>query len=430
MPDVHVSCKGRLSGDIRVPGDKSIAHRGLMCGAMASGWTRIAGVPAGADVSATMRALNLCGVQTQRNGDAVIVHGAGPKAWNADNVVIDCANSGTTMRILMGLLASMDTNAMLTGDASLSRRPMERVAEPLRRMGARIELSESGTPPVRMRPAHRFQGIEYVLPTASAQVKTAILLAALRARGRTTLRGQIDSRDHTERMLPQFGARIDCNEGSISIEGGQRLRGVFLSVPGDPSSAAYWIAAALLVPGSAIEIANVCLNPTRTGFIEVLRRMGARIETSVIRRHPEPVGTVFGTADGLRATTVQPIEISSLIDELPLLAVLATQADGRTTVTGAAELRVKETDRIARVADFLRAMGATIDTTDDGFSIAGPQPLNGALIDPQGDHRIAMSSAVAALAARGQTTIRGAECVAVSYPAFFSTLQTVGGDVQ
>lgn len=430
MAEVRIASTPALRGSLRVPGDKSIAHRALICGALAHGWTRIAGVPRSADVSATIRALNACGVQTQRNDDAVVVHGAGPDAWLASGNTIDCANSGTTMRLLMGVLASQPGRVRLTGDASLSRRPMRRIAEPLRGMGARVTLSEGGVAPVEIEGAPGLHGIAYELPLPSAQVKTALLLAGLRAEGETVLRGRVDSRDHTERMLPRFGAALDVRGGAISLQGGRRMRGVFVDIPGDPSSAAFWLAAALITQQSRIELRGVGLNPTRTGFLDVLRRMGAGIETRVQRSEPEPAGTIVVESSQLRAVSIIGSDVPALIDELPLLAVLATQAEGTTVVRDASELRVKESDRIEAVAAMLRAMGATVETFEDGFSITGPQQLHGAVVESHGDHRIAMGAAIAALAATGETEIRGAECVGVSYPSFFSALRSLGGSVQ
>ena len=430
MAEVRVASTPALRGSLRVPGDKSIAHRALICGALASGWTRIAGVPRSADVSATIRALNTCGVQTQRNDDAVVIHGAGPDAWLASGMTIDCANSGTTMRMLMGVLASQPGSATLTGDASLSRRPMRRIAEPLRDMGAGVTLSEGGVAPVEICGSRELRAIAYELPLPSAQVKTALLLAGLRADGETVLRGRVDSRDHTERMLPRFGAALDVRGGAIALHGGRRMRGVFVDVPGDQSSAAFWLAAALVTRESRIELRGVGLNPTRTGFIDVLRRMGAAIETRVQRSEPEPTGTIVVESSRLRGVTIAGRDVPMLIDELPLLAVLATQAEGTTVVRDAAELRFKESDRIEAVAAMLRAMGASVETFEDGFAVEGTQQLQGALVESHGDHRIAMGAAIAALAATGETEIRNAECVGVSYPAFFSTLASLGGCVR
>lgn len=422
MSEVRIEPANGLSGTIRVPGDKSIAHRALLLGAIANGWTRITGVPRNADVTATIRALGACGVQVQCNGDAVIVNGGGAQALRADGARIDCANSGTTMRLLMGVLASHAGVVDLMGDASLSRRPMQRVAEPLALMGASAELSPGGCAPLRFRGSPRLRAIDYALPVASAQIKTALIVAALGAEGTTRLRGRVDSRDHTERMLPLFGAALTSANGEIAIAGGQHLRGAFVDVPGDPSSAAVWIAAALAAPHGDLRIPGVSLNRTRMGFVDAARAMGACIETRVRRLEPEPVGTMRVRSGELRGITVGADTVPALIDELPLIAVLATQARGRTLVRGARELRVKECDRIEGIAAGLRAMGARVETFPDGFAIEGPQRLRGAAVDSCGDHRIAMALAVAAMRAAGPTLIRGAECVAVSYPGFFEAL--------
>jgi 3-phosphoshikimate 1-carboxyvinyltransferase len=428
--NVELTSAEALRGTIRVPGDKSIAHRALLFGAIANGWTRIAGVPRSADVSATIRALGNCGVQIQRNEEAVIVNGGGREALRAAGTTIDCANSGTTMRLLMGVLAAQAGTVRLTGDASLSRRPMRRIAEPLQRMGAHVQLSGNGVAPLDFTGSTSLHGIDYELPVASAQLKSALLLAGLAANGRTRLRGKLRSRDHTERMLPRFGATLHVSDDEIAVEGGQRLRGTFVEVPGDPSSAAVWIAAALVTPHSDLTIADVSLNPTRTGFIDVVRRMGAQIETTLRRSQPEPIGSVRVRSSALRGITLGAEDVPAIIDELPLLAVLATQAHGRTEVRGAAELRVKESDRIDAIAAALHAMGAEIEEHEDGFTIEGPQQLRGASVDPRGDHRIAMCGAIAALAANGTTTVLDAECVGVSYPSFFGTLVMVSSSNQ
>ncbi len=429
MADVQILPATRLRGTTRLPGDKSIAHRALLCGALAKGSTRIAGIPSGVDISATIGAINVCGVQTKRDQEAVIVEGLGD-ALRCDGATIDCANSGTSMRLLMGVLAGQPGTVRLVGDASLSRRPMRRVAEPLRRMGANITLSDDGVAPVGISGSRTLSGIDYEVPVASAQLKTALLFAGLEANGRTRLRGLLGSRDHAERMLPCFGVSLELRAGEIVLEGRQRLCGTSVEVPGDPSSAAFWIAAALITPSSDIELLDVCLNPTRVGFIDALRLMGASIETRLHRREPEPVGTIHVRSSALKGITLDAADVPSLIDELPLLAVLATQADGVTVVHGAEELRVKESDRIDSIASTLRAMGATIQTFHDGFAIEGPQGLRGTTIDPCGDHRIAMAAAIAALAARGNTCIRDAQCVGVSYPGFFSTLRSLGAEVR
>lgn len=365
------------------------------------------------------------GARFSGEGENVVVEGTG-RALRDPVQVLDCANSGTTMRLLMGVLSGAGVTATLDGDSSLRRRPMRRVAAPLRHMGAQITLAEGDVAPVRIeKNGARLHGIEYALPVASAQVKSAILLAGAFAEGRTTLRGLIHSRDHTERMLPYFGVPVDVRRDAIVIEGGGTLRGAKVRVPGDPSTAAFWIAAATIVPDSELELENVLLNPTRNGFIEVLRRMGAEIETKIVSLSPEPVGTVKVRSAKLGPATVVGEEVPALIDELPLVAVLATYAHGCTAIRGAEELRVKESDRIETVAANLTAMGARVQTLPDGLLIDGPQPLHGARIETHGDHRIAMSFAIAALGASGATEIENAECAAVSYPEFYATLQAL-----
>ncbi|MGZ3497216.1 MAG: 3-phosphoshikimate 1-carboxyvinyltransferase [Vulcanimicrobiaceae bacterium] len=417
---VRISRASRFGGEIRVPGDKSIAHRALIIGALARGWTRIIGLPNGEDVRTTARVLGDCGVAIQRNGGAAIVQGTGAPL-DARGVTLDCANSGTTMRLLTGALASFPTRATLAGDASLMRRPMGRVASPLRAMGAHIEL-RGDTAPITVI-GGGLEGVEYLLETPSAQVKSAMMLAALNASGTTRIRGAIGSRDHTERMLRDFGAPIRVTGDEIALEGGSRLHGRFVRIPGDPSSAAYWAAAASIVENSAIELRDVLLNPTRTGFFDVLARMGAQIETKLDREEPEPSGSIRVRHGRLRGVTVEACEVPRIIDELPLLAVLATFADGLTIVRGASELRVKESDRIETLAKNLRAMGAEIETFPDGFAVNGPQPLRGTQIDPHHDHRIAMACSIAALGAVGESVIHGAQCAAISYPEFYTTLR-------
>jgi 3-phosphoshikimate 1-carboxyvinyltransferase len=415
-----VSHAARFHGSPRIPGDKSISHRTLVLGALARGRTEIAGLLEAGDVRSTARCLRALGIAIEREGESTFVDGGG--GFSAPNGVLDCGNSGTTLRVLMGVLAGAGVEATLTGDASLRRRPMRRVAEPLGRMGARIELTDGDLAPVTVRAA-RLRGIDHALPVASAQVKTALLLAGLAAEGRTRLTGEIRSRDHTERLLPHFGAAITVTPDAIEVEGGQTLRAARLVVPGDPSTAAFWMAAACLVPGGRVEIENVSLNPTRTGFLEALRRMGAAISVAVTAEAPEPVGRVRVEHGPLRAVEIGAAEVPSLIDELPILAVLASRAEGTTVVTGAAELRVKESDRIEALAANLRALGGRVETRPDGFAVEGGARLRGARVDSFGDHRIAMAFGVAGLAAEGETTIDGAACVDISCPGFFATLR-------
>ena len=373
----------------------------------------------------TQRCLQAMGVTVRRDGLRTVVIGAGLRGLQALREPLDCGNSGTTLRLLMGVLAGRPFSCELTGDASLLRRPMRRVAEPLERMGARICLTNEAHGPVRIESGPQLSAIDFVLDVASAQVKSAILLAALRAQGTTRLTGQIGSRDHTERLLPHFGASIDTCAERISLRGVQHLQAASLKIPGDPSSAAFWVAAACVVPSSRLVLNNVLLNPTRTGFFRVLQRMGASLEVAVTSCSPEVVGDLVCCGAALHGVTVEAGEVPSMIDELPALAVAATQACGRTEVRGAAELRLKETDRIEAMAENLRRMGARIETFTDGFRIDGPQRLHGAPVDSFGDHRVAMAMAVAGLAAEGETCIEGAEAVDVSYPDFFRALAQV-----
>ncbi len=416
----------RLSGTPLIPGDKSISHRMLMFGALAHGKTHITNLLESADVRSTRGVLEALGVPITDAGDTVIVHGHGPEAWRAAGAVLDCGNSGTTMRLMAGILAAQPFKSRLDGDASLRSRPMRRVAEPLRALGAQLELGPGDRAPLVIS-GGRLTGARYDLPLPSAQVKSALLLAALGADGETVVGGELGGRDHTERLLWHFGADLKVN-GTLRLRGGQRLRAADLRVPGDPSSAAFWLAAASIVPGAAVQLHGVGINPTRMGFVRVLNRMGANITVSRSHAECEPVGTLVAEFATLRGTTIGADEVPALIDELPLIAVLATYATGITEVRGAKELRVKESDRIEAIAENLRAMGAQVETLDDGFRIAGPQRLHGAAIKSYGDHRIAMACAIAALGASSPTTIDDAGCVAISYPGFFATLRYLTGE--
>jgi 3-phosphoshikimate 1-carboxyvinyltransferase len=352
------------------------------------------------------------------------IEGRGLEGLSEAEDVLDCGNSGTTMRLLAGLLAGFPHFTVLSGDGSLRSRPMRRVAEPLRLMGARVDGREQGTrAPLAIR-GGGLQGIDYRLPVASAQVKSALLLAGLRARGETVVREPLPSRDHTERMLAAMGAGISLERGRITITPGFRLRPLDLRVPGDFSSAAFWLVAATVVPGSQLGVRGVGVNPTRTGLLAVLDRMGAEIRLHQRRQvQGEPVADLVAGSSRLRAARVEAPEIPGLIDELPVLAVAMALAEGTSEVRGASELRVKETDRIRTVCEGLRALGADIEERQDGFVIRGGRPLRGARVSSQGDHRLAMALAVAGLAAEGETVIEGAEAVEVSYPAFWQHLQ-------
>ena len=411
----------RFRGKPIIPGDKSISHRGLILGALASGISEVVDILEGEDVQSTALCLRELGVVIKKEGNKTFIHGIGEKGFKNPDKILDCGNSGTTMRVMMGVLAGRPVTATLTGDGSLLKRPMKRVSAPLLQMGASFKLSNENFAPLTVS-GTKIHGIDYELKIASAQIKTAIIMAALTAEGTTRIHGEIGSRDHTERLLPHFGVEMKTSENEISILGGQSLKANIVKVPGDPSTAAFWIGAASIIPGATLELENISLNPTRIGFIYALLRMGADIETEIVTATPEPVGKIKVRFSGLKGGNISKEEVPSLIDEIPLIAVLATQASGVTEVRGAEELRVKESDRLEAVATNLRAMGCEIEVFADGFRIEGPQKLKGAEILTFHDHRIAMAFSVAGLVADGETVILNSECVAVSYPGFYETL--------
>jgi len=418
-----------LRGDVTVPGDKSIGHRALLLGALADGTSIMRGFSRGADVLATLEAVRRLGARVADEGDTLRVTGAGLELGAGCDSAIDCANSGTTMRIGMGLVAGVTGACTLDGDASLRRRPMERVAEPLRAMGARVTTSD-GRPPVRVQ-GSQLTAVDWTLPVASAQVKSAILLAGLRARGTTQVRERFPSRDHTERLLAHMGATLACRVGVVALEGGQRLRAAEVPLPGDPSSAAFLAVAALLVPGSEVRLRDVGLNPTRTGALAILRRMGADIRVERSRDEAgEPRGDLVVRATRLHGTVIEPEEVPAAIDELPVLMVAAACASGETRLSGAAELRLKESDRLAALEQ-LAALGVPMATRPDGLTLQGldGRPLAAGRVDAAGDHRIAMAFAVAGLRAAGGVEIADPECVAVSFPSFFEQLAALGAPV-
>jgi 3-phosphoshikimate 1-carboxyvinyltransferase len=419
---VRVNSAKKLQGKPKIPGDKSISHRGLIFGALALGQTEVTDILESEDVQSTQRCLEQMGVTIKKSENKTLVTGLGYLGLKAPHQILDCGNSGTTMRLLMGVVAAHEFSSEMTGDSSLTKRPMKRVSEPLEKMGARFSLRDGNFAPLKV-VGGKLTGIDYQLKVASAQIKSAILLAGLQAEGITTLSGEIHSRDHTERMLKYFGAQIDESNQKISIQGGQKLEAKPVRVPGDPSTAAFWIAAACMIPGSKVEMENICLNPSRIGFINALKRMGAAIKIEITSQEPEPVGTISVTYSKLKGVTITEKEVPSLIDELPMLAVLATQAAGETTVHGAEELRVKETDRIEAVAENMRAMKVHIETHDDGFTVKGGQHFTGAAVESFHDHRIAMAFSIAGLIATGETVVNGAESVSISYPGFYKTLR-------
>jgi 3-phosphoshikimate 1-carboxyvinyltransferase len=424
MKTEKIKPSAKFNGSPAIPGDKSISHRGLIFGALAeSGTTVIENLLDSGDVNSTASCLKQMGVKIKKENGLTYVEGLGPRNFIIPKEVLDCGNSGTTMRLLMGLLSSIHgMKATLTGDDSLTKRPMRRVAEPLSFMGSVINMKNDNFAPLEVSGDY-LRGIDYELKIASAQIKTAIILAAIFANGKTRITGEIHSRDHTERLLSHFGVHIKSTSTEVLIEGGQKFKANKLKVPSDPSTAAFWLAGASLIKGSDLHLKNVSLNPTRIGFIRALEKMGGKVQTTVTETDPEPIGDIRCTYSELKGITLSEAEIPSLIDELPILSVLASQAKGRTVVTGAEELRVKETDRIEALATNLRLMGVQIETTPDGFIIEGPQKLKGATMDSFHDHRIAMAFSIAGLVAEGETNIENADCVSISYPAFFTTLK-------
>ena len=427
----RVAPGGALSGALRVPGDKSISHRSVMLGAIAEGVTEVTGFLEGADAISTMEIFRALGVRIAGpRAGRVIVHGVGLHGLRASSQPLDCGNAGTAMRLLMGLLAGQRFESTLVGDESLSKRPMRRVAEPLAAMGARIETRE-GCPPVRILPADALRGIRYRMPMASAQVKSALLLAGLYAQGETTVIEPAPTRDHTERMLGGFGVALARNGAEVTLRGGQPLRATAIDVPADISSAAFFLVGASIAPGSDLVLEHVGMNPTRTGILAILRLMGADIEVRHEREAGgEPVADLRVRAAALRGIEVPPDLVPLAIDEFPALFVAAACAQGRTVVTGAAELRVKESDRIAVMADGLRALGVDATPTPDGMVIEGRGDRGAVFasgaVDAHGDHRIAMSFAVAALRAAGDLTVRDTANVATSFPGFEAMARSAG----
>ena len=417
---------GPLRGEVRVPGDKSVSHRAVMLGALAEGTTHIHGFLEGEDTRATARAFERMGVRIAAQGDAErVVQGVGLHGLQGAGT-IDCGNAGTGMRLLAGVLAGQAFDSVLTGDTSLSARPMARVIEPLQRMGARIESSDGGRPPLHVHGGQALRGIDYALPVASAQVKSALLLAGLYADGTTTVREPHPTRDYTERMLSAFGWPVAFAPGHASLEGGHTLRATEVHVPADFSSAAFFIVAATVVPGSELRLPAVGMNPRRIGLLHVLRAMGADITEHDPRTSGgEPVADLLVRYAPLRGIEVPEAWVPDMIDEFPALFVAAATARGRTVVRGASELRVKESDRIAAMAQGLRALGVSVDEAPDGAAIEGGR-IQGGRIDSRGDHRIAMSFAVAAQLADGEVEIDDVVNVATSFPGFVDLASGAG----
>ena len=412
-----------LHGDLKVPGDKSISHRSIMFGALAEGETRVHDILRGEDVLSTMAAFRELGVEITDNGSEVIVKGVGFKGLTAPQKALDMGNSGTSIRLISGVLAGQPFSTDLFGDDSLSKRPMDRVTIPLREMGVTISgQTDRDLPPLHITGSDQLTPINYTLPVASAQVKSALIFAALQANGESIIKEKEITRNHTEDMIKQFGGEIDVDGKEIRVKGGQRFKGTSITVPGDISSAAFFLVAGLIVPNSEITLKNVGINETRTGIIEVIQAMSGNLVMSDVDKVAKSATLTVKTSE-LNPTEISGSLIPRLIDELPIIALLATQTSGTTIIRDAEELKVKETDRIQVVADMLNDMGADITPTDDGMIIKGKTPLHGATINTQGDHRIGMTAAIASLlVSDGEVILERAEAIDTSYPTFFKDL--------
>lgn len=415
-----------LRGTIRVPGDKSISHRSIIFGSLATGETKVYDILRGEDVLSTIQVFRDLGVTIQDDGDVIRIQGVGFQGLQVPTAPLDMGNSGTSIRLISGVLAGQDFSVTMVGDDSLSKRPMDRVAIPLRQMGVEIAgQGERDCPPLHEKGTHQLQPIHYRLPVASAQVKSALIFAAIQAEGKSTIIEKEKTRDHTEDMIRQFGGEIQIDGKTIHIQGGQEFQGQTVIVPGDISSAAFWLVAGLILPDSVIKIENVGINQTRTGILDVIQEMGG--DLTVEDRDEKAVSASLTVkTSSLKGIRIDGELIPRLIDELPIIALLATQANGQTVIADAEELRVKETDRIQVVADSLNAMGANVVPTEDGMIITGPTPLHGADLETFGDHRIGMMAAIAALLVRdGNVVLDRAEAINTSYPSFFEDLETL-----
>jgi len=427
LTNLAILGKKRVQGDIRVPGDKSISHRSAILGSIARGTTTVKGFLKGDDTLGTLIAFRKMGVEWRWEGESLIIRGHGLKGLSESEDVIDLGNSGTGIRLLTGLVSGFDQFTVLTGDESLRSRPMGRVVEPLRRMGARIDGRSGGKLAPLSIHGGNLKGLKYEMPVASAQLKSALLLAGLWAEGATELREPGPARDHTEIMLEGFGARVEREEGGwMRIRGGagDDLVGREITVPGDISSAAFFLTAAIITPGSEITIRRVGVNPRRTGALDILREMGADIKLSERGSSAnEPYADITARHSRLKGITIEGDRVVRAIDEFPVLAVAAAYAEGRTVVRDAQELRVKESDRIAAMAFELDRMGASVEDLPNGMIINGGKPLKGTVVDSHGDHRVAMSLAIAALGAEAETVIHDTECIATSFPGFEKLLE-------
>ena len=423
---MEIKKQTRLRGELTVPGDKSISHRAVMFGSLAQGTTRITHFLEGADCLSTISCFHKMGVDIERNASEILVHGKGLHGLSAPAEILDVGNSGTTTRLISGILAGQSFTSELNGDASIQSRPMKRIITPLQSMGADIvSIKGNGCAPLRIT-GKPLQAVHYQSPVASAQVKSCVLLAGMYADGITRVTEPVLSRNHTEIMLNYLGAKVTSQGTTASIEPEPVLKAREIQVPGDISSAAYFIAAGLLTPGSQILLRNVGINPTRDGILKVCRAMGADITLLNVNEEGEPVADLLIRSSQLHGTTVEGSIIPTLIDEIPMIAVMAAFAEGTTVIRDAAELKVKESDRIAVVTEGLRRMGAEIQPTEDGMIIHGGKPLQGAKINSYLDHRIAMSFAVAGTICDGTMNIVGGDCVNISYPEFYRDLYSLG----
>ena len=422
---LRTNSKG-LRGIIRVPGDKSISHRSIIFGSLATGETKVYDILRGEDVLSTIQVFRDLGVSIQDDGDVIRIQGVGFQGLQVPTAPLDMGNSGTSIRLISGVLAGQDFSVTMVGDDSLSKRPMDRVAIPLRQMGVEIAgQGERDCPPLHEKGTHQLQPIHYRLPIASAQVKSALIFAAIQAEGKSTIIEKEKTRDHTEDMIRQFGGEIQIDGKTIHIQGGQEFQGQTVIVPGDISSAAFWLVAGLILPDSVIKIENVGINQTRTGILDVIQEMGGDL-TIEDRDEKAVSASLTVKTSSLKGIRIDGELIPRLIDELPIIALLATQANGQTVIADAEELRVKETDRIQVVADSLNAMGANIVPTEDGMIITGPTPLHGADLETFGDHRIGMMAAIAALLVSEENVMLDrAEAINTSYPSFFEDLETL-----
>ena len=415
-----------LNGSIRVPGDKSISHRSIIFGSLAEGETKVYDILRGEDVLSTMQVFRDLGVEIEDKDGVVTIQGIGMGGLKAPQNALDMGNSGTSIRLISGVLAGADFEVEMFGDDSLSKRPMDRVTLPLKKMGVTISgQTERDLPPLHLKGTKSLKPIQYELPIASAQVKSALIFAALQAQGQSVIIEKECTRNHTEDMLRQFGGDLSVDGKKITVQGPQKLSGQTVAVPGDISSAAFWLVAGLIVPNSRVVLKNVGINETRTGIIDVIRAMGGKLEITDMDPIAKSATLTVETSD-LKGTEIGGALIPRLIDELPIIALLATQAQGQTVIKDAEELKVKETDRIQVVADALNSMGATITPTADGMIIKGKSDLHGARINTFGDHRIGMMTAIAALlVAEGEVELDRAEAINTSYPSFFDDLETL-----